>query len=89
MLDISSNTTTPATTNTTPASYSETELCALWGKSPKTLYDRRKLNNMPAHYRNGIEVRYLAADVEAYVFIDHRLSANLRPRGKRKPKSQV
>jgi hypothetical protein len=74
-----SNITTPATSTTTsPASYSETELCAMWHKSPKALYNRRKLGKMPAHYRNGIEVRYLATDVNAYVFIDHRLTENLR-----------
>ena len=63
-----SNFTTPATTTTTPASYSEIELCALWGMGAKAIYNRRMLGNMPAHFLKGKQVRYLAADIDAYTY---------------------
>jgi hypothetical protein len=48
------------------ASFSETELCAHWSKCPRTLYNRRKSGNMPAHFMRGQQVRYLLSDIEAY-----------------------
>ena len=64
-----SNITTPATSTTTsPASYSEIELCALWGLGAKAIYNRRMLGNMPAHFLKGKQIRYLVSDVEAYTY---------------------
>lgn len=66
---MSSSTTSTATTPTTsPLSYSEIELCALWGMGAKAIYNRRMLGNMPAHFLKGKQVRYLVSDVEAYTY---------------------
>ena len=49
----------------TQASFSETELCAHWRICPRTAAYRRKAGKMPPHFRNGKQIRYLLADIEA------------------------
>jgi hypothetical protein len=50
----------------TQASFSEIELCAHWSICPKTAHNRRKIGNMPVHFKQGHQVRYLVSDIEAY-----------------------
>jgi hypothetical protein len=63
---------TPAINVTTPPheqeSISEVEVCARWGKCPKTLFIMRKTGRMPTDYRTEPhnQVRYFLRDIEAH-----------------------
>lgn len=47
------------------ATISEYEVCARWGRSPRSLLNWRNQGKMPEFYRNARRVYYYRADIEA------------------------